>query len=286
MEGGTNVSGTTDGPRGDPIVAPGLTVDIYQLAADDMFRGRRIDGTGWDWSWADWRRDWMDETPSKYAYRCLPLTIANQLGWWVYNPVGFTATWTGTSSPGGVQFLFDADPPLWSKWVNNQFGEGVVTWNTPFLIRTRPAESRLLICGPTNLFKDGVQPMTAVVESDWMSMSFTMNWKMTRPGPVRFDLGEPLFQIIPLATNLCRDVERATVIYQKLGDDTGVADEYRAWQEGRSSYHRQKAAGEVRADGWQKEYFRGVDRAAAAGPVHGHTTKILPPEIVYRSPKP
>jgi len=30
------------------------------------------------------QRDWMDKTNLKYAYRCLPLNIANQHGWAVY----------------------------------------------------------------------------------------------------------------------------------------------------------------------------------------------------------
>src|SRR3954449_12981067 len=76
-----------------------LEVGIYQIADDSMFAKNRIDGCGWHWSWADWRRDWMDDTPNKFAYRCLPLTIANQTGWFVYNPVGFTAVWTGKTAP-------------------------------------------------------------------------------------------------------------------------------------------------------------------------------------------
>jgi hypothetical protein len=266
---------------------PQLRVDIYQLAGDEMFRGHRIDSTGWDWSWATPLRDWMDNTPGKYAYRCLPLTIANQTGWWVYNPVGFTAIWTGRSTPGGVQFIFDSDPQLWSGWINNQFGEGVITWNTPFLFRTSPAESRLLICGPTNHFKHGVQPLTAIIESDWMSMSFTMNWKITGPGStIRFDLGDPLFQVIPLVSNICKDLEGAAVTYQKLADSPEVSAAYKAWQDGRNKFHQQKAAGEVRADGWQKDYFRGSDSGSGGGAVHGHTTRVNPPVIDYKSPKP
>ena len=57
--------------------------------------------SGWEWGWADWERDWMDSTPNRFAYRCLPLTIANQTGWWIKNPVGFTATWRWFQHAGG-----------------------------------------------------------------------------------------------------------------------------------------------------------------------------------------
>ena len=40
-------------------------------------------------------RAWMDATDQRYAYRCLPLSIANASGWEVLCPVGFEASWRG-----------------------------------------------------------------------------------------------------------------------------------------------------------------------------------------------
>ena len=34
------------------------------------------------------RRDWMDATPESFAYRCLPLDIANAHGWELLNQIG------------------------------------------------------------------------------------------------------------------------------------------------------------------------------------------------------
>ena len=228
----------------------------------------------------------MDDTTSKFAYRCLPLTIANQTGWWVNNPVGFTATWNGFAGAGSIKFLFDSGADVWSKWINDQFGYGIMTWNTPFLFRTKPAESRLLVMGPINRFKHGVQPLTAIIESDWMQMSFTMNYKFTAPHlPVRFDLGEPLFQVIPMATNVCADLETAKVTYMKLSDDKEVHDAYQQWNRSRLEFHRKKAAGEINPDEWQKDYFKGRD--ILGRPVtSGHRSKVTPPKVEFRSPKP
>ena len=146
-----------------------------------MMKPNRTDGTGWEWCWADWQRTWMNNTPQRYAYRCLPLTIVNQTGWWIKNPVGFTATWRGGTHPGSIEFQFDASGEVWSQWINSQFGEGIITWNTPFLFRTKPQGSRLLVCGPVNYFKANAHPLTALIESDWISMSFTMNYKIMIP---------------------------------------------------------------------------------------------------------
>ena len=256
-----------------------LQIAIYQIAADDLFKPNRTDGTGWDWCWADWRRAWMEDTPSKFAYRCLPLTIANQTGWWVHNPIGFTAYWSGRTGRGQVEFKFDRNSEVWSQFINDQFGHGIVTWNTPFLFRTKPSGSRLIVCGPTNSFKHGIQPLTAIIESDWMTMSFTMNWKFTASSVVvRFEAGEPLFQVIPVVGNVCKDLQESQVTYQKLSDDRETYQAYNDWHHARKKFYQELTAGNVSPDDWQKDYFlgRGIsDQQSAAE----HITRIVPPKI-------
>jgi hypothetical protein len=261
-----------------------LEVEIYQIADDAVLKRNRTDGTGWEWCWADWQRDWMNATPNRFAYRCLPLTIINQTGWWIKNPVGFTAIWRGSTTPGSVDFRFDAAAEIWRNWINSQFGEGIITWNTPFLFRTKPEGSRLLVCGPPNYFKANAHPLTALIESDWVSMSFTMNWKIMMPNqPVRFERGEPLFQAIPLISNVCADLETADVSYQKLTDAPELYSAYLEWDKGRRRFHDLKAAGQVRPDGWQKDYFQGRDAIGNEAATH-HMTKVKPPEVRGISP--
>ena len=43
-------------------------------------------------------RAWMDATPEAFAYRCLPLNIANAHGWEILSPCGFEAVWDGGST--------------------------------------------------------------------------------------------------------------------------------------------------------------------------------------------
>jgi hypothetical protein len=266
--------------------APRLEVGIYQIADSSLFKAHRQDGTGWEWAWADWRRAWMDDTPARYAYRCLPLTIANQLGWWIGNPVGFTAVWSGDARPGGIQFHFDAAAEVWSSLVSDQFGQGIITWNTPFLFRTRPRGSRLLVCGPANYFKPNLHPLTALIESDWMSASFTMNWKIlaTSP-PVRFEAGEPLMQVIPLISNVAADLENASVHYKGLADEPELAQEYQLWHDSRRDFHRKKASGEVGPEQWQKDYFHGRSILGHEAQSE-HMTKIRSPEIRFERAAP
>ncbi len=258
---------------------PRLEVTIYQLAGDEMLACNRSDGTGFELSWAGLHRDWMDATPGKFAYRCLPLTIANQLGFWVTNPVGFTALWLG--SPDKVELTFDAAADVWKGWITDQFGHGILTWNTPFLFRTAPSGSRVLISGPPNYFTPDCQPLGALIETDWATMSFTMNWKIIRPNvAVRFERGEPIFQAIPLARNPCLDVEMGSFVYRRLEDDPGVSREYHEWSNARNEFHRLKAQNEVSADDWQKHYFRGVALDGSEART-SHHMKVRTPEVRF-----
>ena len=114
-----------------------------------------------------------------------------------------------------------------------------------------------------------------------MTMSFTMNWKIMRPGePVRFEVGEPLFQAIPLLSNPCADIEGALVTYKKLDDDPDVSRSYREWDQSRKRFMERSKAGELKPDEWQRDYFLGRDAAGQpSAPLH--MTKVKPPRVGY-----
>ena len=141
------------------------------------------------------KRAWMEATGSRGAYRCLPLVVANQAGWVVRNPFTFQAIWDGGSGVENIRFAFLAGPVGWNGLeahtvVTSHFGAGIFTFQIPFLFRTSPGYN-LWVKGPANAFKDGVQALEGMVETDWSHAPFTMNWKMTRPHhPILFREGE------------------------------------------------------------------------------------------------
>ena len=220
----------------------------------------------------------MDATPNRFAYRCLPLTIVNQTGWWIKNPVGFTATWRGCRAAGDDRLpVRRVADELWRDWINSQFGEGIITWNTPFLFRTKPAGSRLLVCGPVNYFKANAHPLTALIESDWMSMSFTMNWKIMVPepaGPVR--RRRALVPGDPAGRQRLRRPGRCLGDLPEADRRPGGLPGLPGLGRGPTQFHDQKAKGEVKPDDWQKDYFQGRD-ALGRAPATVHMTKVKPP---------
>ena len=52
-------------------------------------------------------RAWMDATPESFAYRCLPLNIANAHGWEILSPCGFEAVWNGDMAVDAVSIRAD-----------------------------------------------------------------------------------------------------------------------------------------------------------------------------------
>jgi hypothetical protein len=220
---------------------------------------------------ADATREWMSATDRRFANRCLPLLIANQSGWIVRNTVAFTAIWSGLESADAT--LVEYDPSPERPRAGTFFGYGILTWSIPYVFRTPPGIN-LLVRGPANLPKDAVAPLEGVVESDWASSTFTMNWKITRPfTPVRFEVGEPVCMLVPQRRG---ELESYAPEILPLSADPALAARHEAWARSRQEFLRAKT------DGWQRDYFQGRHVDGSSEDAAAHQTRIhLTP---FRSP--
>jgi hypothetical protein len=220
-------------------------------------------------------RGWMDDTRSSFAYRCLPLNIANAHGWEILTPVAFEAIWNGGAGLPDVQVRLapGADPKLAPV---SAFGEGVLTFHIHGLFRTPPGWN-LWVGGPPNSPKDGIYPLTGVIETDWSPYTFTMNWRFTRRNHwLRFDAGEPICFLFPVQRAV---LEHITPRFLTLESEPELAGHYTAWSNARSTFLRtllrEKPARPV--DGWQKHYYRGVDMTdQAVAPDHRVKLHLAP----------
>ena len=131
-----------------------------------------IDGHTLDIRPAPRERDWMDRTGERYAYRCLPLDMANALGWELLCQTGFEAAWDGGDALEALQV--HPDPGTAAPAVSH-FGHGVLTFHVPCLFRSDTG-TELLVTGPLNRPRDGIGALSGLVETDWSPYPFTMNW--------------------------------------------------------------------------------------------------------------
>jgi Family of unknown function (DUF6065) len=220
-------------------------------------------------------RAWMDGTSDRFAYRCTPLSIANASGWEILSPCSFTATWNGGPLKDDILFLpIGSEPSLTSRVVSH-FGEGIVTFHTGYLFRTPPGWG-LWCRGAPNTAKFGIVPLDGLVETDWLPMPFTMNWRFTCPGIVRFEKGEPFCFITPVPHGQLDAIEP---VVRPLEADPALKSAYDAWSADRADFNARLAALEPDAvtEGWQRHYFRGETPTGERSRFHVAKRKLKMP---------
>jgi hypothetical protein len=219
---------------------------------------------------ADSQRRWMDETPESFAYRCLPLSMANGHGWEVATPCAVEACWDGGAGVEAVKVSVQGDVDPASAPVS-MFGQGVLTFHVAGLFRTPPGWN-LWVGGPPNQPKDGLAPLSALVETDWSPFTFTMNWRFTRPHhKIRFEAGEAFAFLFPVQRG---SIERFEPRFAPLESAPELQRAFQDWSRSRDAFQRQVAANPPPqpADRWQKHYYRGED-ASGCRQANDHRTK-------------
>lgn len=213
-------------------------------------------------------RAWMNATPNRFAYRCLPMVIANQWGWLIETTHRVEAIWDGSQQPAGLVVTSDAPDRCIAA---SHFGSGVLTFHVAHLFRTPPGYN-LHVRGPANWPKDGISPLEGIIETDWMEATFTMNWKVTRPNhPIVFEAGEPVAMISLVRRG---ELEQVTPEIQMLAKDQEMLEKYTAWSKSRETFNADlKVPGsEAKKAGWQKDYMRG--RTVTGDVARDHQTAL------------
>jgi hypothetical protein len=224
----------------------------------------------------------MDATNESFAYRCLPLTIANSMGWELLLPARVAAKWNG--GPALTDLEVEVDDGEWGdqRLASSHFGSGILTFQTNYLFQTDPGIG-LWVRGAPNEPKDGIAPLDGIVETDWLPFTFTMNWAFTRPGRIVFEAGETFCFLTPISY---RALEAVTPEIRPLAATPELAAQYAAWAEGRREFNTRLAADEpaAAAQRWQKWYTRGETALGGRAPER-HLTKLRLADPV-RAPSP
>jgi hypothetical protein len=218
-------------------------------------------------------RAWMETDAGRFAKRCLPLMIANQAGWELLNPAGFSAAWDGGDHLAAITIW--PHSPARDPGVISHFGLGILTWHVPFLFRTPPGYN-LLVRGPANMPKDAISALEGIVETDWTSASFTMNWKFTRPGhTVTFEVGEPIAMIVPMRRG---ELERFQPAFVSGASAPSMLASFQAFSASRLRFLQElKTPGSaVEPNDWQRDYMLGRDIKGRSSPEHQMRLRVAP----------
>jgi hypothetical protein len=237
---GMKTRSVTKAERPSKALRPKLIA--YQISEDDFAPIRP----------ARFERKWMDDAEGKFPYRCLPLVIANQYGWEILSTHHIRVRWDGTSAPEGLVIENLSGDGL--LHAHSHFGQGVITFQIPFLFRT-PAGWNLMVRGPINNPKDGIAALDGIVETDWSHATFTMNWRFTRACTVEFVVGEPVCHFFPIPRGVLEEFRSE---FRMLESEPKLDDKFQDWSDGRDWFlwALGKRKPKVVAQGWQKEYLR------------------------------
>ena len=219
-------------------------------------------------------RTWMDRIKDNHAYRCLPLNIANSHGWEILSPCSFELSWSGGIPAAALSAKALDDYPHLEQFAVSHFAYGIVTFHLGYLFRTEPGWD-LFASGSLNSPKDGIAPLTGVIEADWLPYPFTMNWQMTRPGSVRFERDEPVCMIFPVPHGALQNVRPEIV---DLDSAPEVRQQTMEWKERRDEFMQKLVAREpqVMKNAWQRYYFLG--RMPDGSSPARHLSKLRVPE--------
>lgn len=168
------------------------------------------------------KRPWF--TPD--FYRCLPLTIANQYGFFIKPSFNFKVIWNGGNELSDMEFYYDEEDLKNNKentTVASWFGHGIITIGLPFILRTAPGVN-LMVIPPQNVLTTNMTVMTAVVEADNLRRDFSINIKLHSPGTYYFTTDTVLATIMPIPryfadsfkVELAEDVFEEDIILEEI----------------------------------------------------------------------
>jgi len=175
-----------------PSNVPDNTIAILGFAADKTFNAiQPLTGNV--------KREWFDNN----YYRCLPMVMANQLGFGFFSLHDFTINWNGQNDPSAILITGDkADLENTygssKQRIFSALGNGILTIQHDFLLKTPPGVN-IYVTQPPNIFIPGLHTMVGLVESDNLTRDFTITLKITTPNiDIKINKGDMLAAFIPV----------------------------------------------------------------------------------------
>lgn len=141
------------------------------------------------------KRDWMDNTPEKHAYRCFPVTQANMVGWNLYCDEDVKFIWNGitNTSPENVEILEG------KNFTYSGRGQSTVSFMTGLVFKTAENVSFLVI-NPVNYFNPDFETMSYLISTSWYDNDFPLAIRVKTPNKeITIKAGEPIATIIPIS---------------------------------------------------------------------------------------
>jgi hypothetical protein len=213
------------------------------------------------------KRDWMDQTPEKHAYRCFPVTQANMIGWNLFADKDFEFVWNGVNDTNSenVQILSGQDFTYTGR------GQSTVSFNTGLTFRTDQNIS-LFTINPVNHFNDDFETMSSLISTSWLDSGFPLAIKARSANKnIIVKAGTPLATIVPISLTALDNTEIEIIDYIDIDNQR---------QKSHQSYG--EAAQEINKSGQWTDWYR--DAVNEKGESLGkHETKVLRLSVIDKT---
>lgn len=205
------------------------------------------------------KRDWMDVTPEKHAYRCFPVTQANMIGWYLAADEDVSFIWNGINdtSSDNVKILKGENFTYTGR------GQSSVSFNTGLVFRTDENISMFTIT-PVNYFSTDFEVMSSLISTSWHDSDFPLAIKVkTANKEIIIKAGQPIATIIPISLT---SLDNTAIDMYRYSDPDGLR------HQAHKSYG--EAAQEINMRGEWTDWYR--DAINEKGETLGkHETKAL-----------
>ena len=122
------------------------------------------------------KRLWMDETPNKHAYQCMPLSLANSLGWGISFPEDISFIWDGICDTTADHVKVISG----NKYCFTSRGNATISFNTYLTVVTEESVTTLVMPVP-NEFNENAQCFTNLISTSFFKSSIPIAWRITKP---------------------------------------------------------------------------------------------------------
>jgi hypothetical protein len=160
------------------------------------------------------KRDWMDATSDRHAYRCFPVTQANMIGWNLFLEKDLKFIWNGINDTSSNNVTVTEG----SEFCHTGRGQSTVSLNTGLIFRTDVNVSMLTI-NPVNYFNDDFETMSSLISTSFYDKDYPLAIKAKRSNEeVVIKSGTPIATIIPISLTSLDNTSIEMYDYVDLGN--------------------------------------------------------------------
>ena len=155
------------------------------------------------------KRDWMDATSEKHAYRCFPVTQANVVGWSLSCKEDIIFFWDGINDQTD-QHIKITNP----KNAYTGRGQSSISLNTSLIFRTS-ADISILTINPVNYFNDDFETMSNLISTSFYDNPLPLALKAKKANQETvIKAGTPIATILPISLTQLNNTTINIVAYQ------------------------------------------------------------------------